>query len=510
MRIGVLGSFYECAELLPQVLTPWKDLKESGFPIEIAAVNAQFKEYADLGYQNDDESTRVVIEQHKELFDFVHIAKVPLLEKDVRNIGLQYLLSKKVDLIWILDGDEIYTEQEIKGILDRVAQTPQFDYYHIYFDNRIFETIRSGDDFFPPRIFRTDRNLGIREFSWDNEIVFNDGSGLSGRVPGIIPKSIAHVLHHTWRKKDALKKVRYQERHFGYSMFRFDEPSGKFTFNEQYFLHHMMPIPRMEGTDTILAAKKPVLDVILRTHSSGNVHGDVPRVTDRLGDKEELIVRSLRSLVYSLLILERSNVATIRLTVIDDHSSGSCLLRINEILSLCPFGATLINLETSGNGASLYACFDHARKHAEDLIYFVEDDYLHERSALEEMFLSFRHFAKNTGREDVALFPVDYSDFYLPNMIAPTRVVKGTRRHWRLSFSTTCTFFIPKLVLDRHFSAFELLSKNGVVEATSINPIWQKEVLLFSPIPTLAIHMHNEELLPPFSNWKRLWDENAA
>ena len=58
MRIGVLGCFYGCAELLPQVLEPWKKLKEEGHDIAIAAVNAQFKEYAELGFANDDAGTR--------------------------------------------------------------------------------------------------------------------------------------------------------------------------------------------------------------------------------------------------------------------------------------------------------------------------------------------------------------------------------------------------------------------------------------------------------------------
>jgi len=87
MKIGVLGCFYGSADLLPQVLEPWKILT-SEYEVIIAGVNAQFKEYAELGYPNDDAETRAVLKKElsDEFFDFLRISPVPLSEKDARNI----------------------------------------------------------------------------------------------------------------------------------------------------------------------------------------------------------------------------------------------------------------------------------------------------------------------------------------------------------------------------------------------------------------------------------------
>jgi len=501
MRIGVLGCFYGCAELLPQVLEPWKKLKEEGHDIAIAAVNAQFKEYAELGFANDDAGTRAILEENRALFSSLDIVQEPLSEHETRNIALRKLLEQKTDLVWILDGDEVYTVQQIKDVLAYIEKTPRFDYYHVHFDNRIFGKTRWGDDFFPPRILRTDRGGGVRAFTFDNEIEYADGSKLYDRTHGIIPKKVAHVRHDTWRMEDAERKIAYQRKHFGYCMFKMSA-ADKVEPDPEYFARHQMPFP--STVDTYIASKKPVLDVIMRSHLGPNVHGG-PRVTDDLGGKEELMVRVLRSLLESLNRLERRNDTEIRLAVLDDHSTPQLVMRFQELLALAPFTATFVSLAAKGNGPSLRAQYDYAREHADNLIYFVEDDYLHEPTALEEMVDAYRSFSRNVGRP-VGIFPIDYVHLYEPERIAATRIVPGTRRHWRLITESTCTFMVHKDVLNRHWDKFVELTENGVVESTTVNAVWRDFVPLFSPLPTLTYHMHWEALMPPFSNWKRLWD----
>lgn len=250
------------------------------------------------------------------------------------------------------------------------------------------------------------------------------------------------------------------------------------------------------------------LDVILRTHSGLNVHGG-GRLSDSLGGKQELVVRSLRSLVNSLAVLEKEQLFEIRLAVLDDHSAEPLLQKVREILGACSFPAKLVQLSVSGNGKSLRACYDYARENTEDLIYFVEDDYLHKAEALTEMVKSHALFSKSLVNRHVGLFPVDYIHIYEGDRMEPAYVVPGATQHWRTVRESTCTFLIPKKLLLEQWNLFVELTENGVDERNTINAIWRNHAVLFSPVPTLAVHLHGPELLPPFSDWKKLWDDTG-
>lgn len=503
MTIGVLACLYGNTDLLPEALAPWTEFKTtagaSGTRVVVAAINAQFAEYAELGYPNDDEPTRALLRTHPAI-DHLCIAERPLTEAAARTAALKKLQEEGADLVWMLDGDELYTTEQIREIFAYVQATPQFDYYHVHFDNRVFGA--PGDEpFFPPRIFRTDRAKGIREFTFDNEVSYNDGSAQGAHTPGIVPKRLAHVRHETWRTQNAAQKIAYQRKHFGYCMFRM-AAHGTVEQDPEYLARHY---PHTSG---IPKRRVRTLDVVMRTHVGANVHGG-GRLTDTRGGKEELVVRSLRSLIYSLNRLERRNDFAITLTVLDDHSPAPALARIKEVLDVCPFSTQLLHLAGGGNGYSMRACFDFARTLArgpDALVYFVEDDYLHEPTALEEMVDAHRQFSANLGGAEVCIYPVDYIDRYRAEEMLPTRVVVGTKRHWRLIESTTCTFLITRSILDAYWPVFVELSDNGVVEAGTINTLWQGPVKTFSPLPTLAYHLHDEPLLPPFSNWRTLWD----
>ena len=255
------------------------------------------------------------------------------------------------------------------------------------------------------------------------------------------------------------------------------------------------------------AQAKPALDIIFRSHASGNFRKGMRRVTDNLGGKEELTIRSLRSLINGLLVLERRNDVKLRLTIIDDHSCDTAVARMRALLARSPFETSFVPLADSGNAASFKACLEYARKEHGELVYFVEDDYLHESSAMVEMYDSYRIFTRHL-LEPVALFPVDYVDFYLPEYMHPTRVVLGSQRHWRISYSTTVTFFLPRTLFETHYDHFMRATEKEAQmdEEKSFNPVWREHSVLFSPLPTLAIHVHNENLMPPFSNWIKLWN----
>ncbi len=251
--------------------------------------------------------------------------------------------------------------------------------------------------------------------------------------------------------------------------------------------------------------------VILRTHSGPTVHGG-QRVLDI--PKSELISGCLRSLLHTLSEVDRTRY-TLQLTVLDDHSDGLCIERIHELIQSTSFPATFVPLSVRGVGPSFGASYACARDTEADIVYFVEDDYLHAPSALPEMLEAQEVFSENLGGQEVAIFPVDYPDNYNPRWMKPSYLVMGPRRHWHTDFSTTGTFLISRPAFLKNFDLCMRMSRYmsdpEVTEATSLNIIWQERgVQLFSPVPTLAIHMQTKECVPPFTDVHEWWKQYAS
>ena len=252
--------------------------------------------------------------------------------------------------------------------------------------------------------------------------------------------------------------------------------------------------------------------VILRTHSGPNVHAG-ERILKI--PKRELIWGCLRSLVYSMESVDASKY-TMRLTVLDDHSEEVCVQGIARILSRTSISSEFKTISGRGVGAAFGAAYTYARDtDGGEIIYFVEDDYLHSTSALSEMLEAQEVFSKNLGEREVAIFPVDYPDNYDPRWMKPSYLVMGPHRHWHTDFSTTGTFLISRKAFLQNFDLCMGMSRymmdEGVSEATTVNRIWQERgVQLFSPVPTLAIHMQTAECIPPFTSVEEWWTQYGS
>lgn len=245
-------------------------------------------------------------------------------------------------------------------------------------------------------------------------------------------------------------------------------------------------------------AKLLMLDIILRTCSrkEAQVHGG-----DRLHSKEDILLRCLRSLKQSIEVEKKHQI---KLTIIDDHSS----LEIVKILK--DNADVFIPLEWTGNSASLHSVYNYAKSNCPNLIYFVEDDYLHERSAINEM-LGFYYKALYNLNKEVALFPMDCNDRYKESSLYPSFIVNGEKRYWRTIKHTTGTNFISINLLVKFFSVFKKFANYDidptVDEDSTINKIWgiEEGAICFSPIPTLAYHLQDEKSLPLYSDYRNLW-----
>ena len=238
--------------------------------------------------------------------------------------------------------------------------------------------------------------------------------------------------------------------------------------------------------------------------------------------KIEYSYRSINSLINSINFC-KSKYPNLKINsvIIDDNSKEENLNRIKklienkniEIISLDHKKYRAIikkqkSDETFSNLASLFKCFEIGKEQGEDLIFFVEDDYLHFETMLEEMIASYERIASQLKRE-IFICPSDYPYLYMNNQ--KTNILVGNKRHWRTIDKTLCTFMTSKDLFLKNWVNYEktCLDRNEPFEKY-INEIYQKEICI-SPLKSLSLHLTNVNSsygLAPFIDYKKLWDVN--
>ena len=238
--------------------------------------------------------------------------------------------------------------------------------------------------------------------------------------------------------------------------------------------------------------------------------------------KIEYSIRSINSLINSINFCKKKYPnLEIKTLIIDDNSKEENLNRIKKLIN--NYNIKIIPLdhkkyeakikkqkskETFSNLASLLQSFEIGKDMGEDLIFFVEDDYLHFEPMLEEMIASYERIASQIGK-DIFMSPTDYPFLYMNN--EKTNILIGNKRHWRTTKKTLCTFMTSKKLLDQYWEMFQKTcsDRNDPFEKY-LNEIYLKE-FCFSPLKSLSLHLTNINSsygLSPFIDYKKLWDEN--
>ena len=239
--------------------------------------------------------------------------------------------------------------------------------------------------------------------------------------------------------------------------------------------------------------------------------------------KIEYATRSLNSLIKSIKYLrEKLPEINTKLFILDDHSDSVNLEKIKKISKL-EKNSEVISLnhdnyksvieeqeskETFSNLASLLNSFEVGKDHGEDLVFFVEDDYLHFETMLEEMISSFQRISSQLGK-DIFMCPSDYPYLYMGN--DKTNILIGSKRHWRTIDKTLCTFLTSKTLINKYWDNFKKTCENRHDPFEKyLNEIYDKEICI-SPLKSLSLHLTNINSsygLAPFINYKELWEEN--
>lgn len=255
--------------------------------------------------------------------------------------------------------------------------------------------------------------------------------------------------------------------------------------------------------------------VILRTCDIRQVHVDWRKRYCGY-NKTQIIQTCVTSLVRSI---QHAKNHHIELTVLDDHSNDETVEFLTQLIS--PVGGTLIPMQAHGNNHSLHEQFLMCRDSLADLVYSVEDDYLHEPQALAAMINSWQIFNQKLNHTPVVLHPFDAPEEYL-NPKFTSYVVHGSDRHWRTGeFCTATLMCAPKLIQD-NWPLFECLALkyNGDYlnprqehweESNTIWKAWTEgPAVRFNPIPSLALHMQFDEHKDPFIDWQAWWQKYGS
>jgi len=263
------------------------------------------------------------------------------------------------------------------------------------------------------------------------------------------------------------------------------------------------------------------LKIILRTCTSELIMDQNKRRIFN-SEKNEYTFKTLTSLINSTKLASKNlNNINFELLVTDTNSSEDDIKKIKEILNKSNINSKFIsiNLESfkdkisSGyskakfsNMANFYQSLLIAKNENADLIYFVEDDYLHTPGAITEMIFSYEKFY-SIFSNDIVLLPADYPYLYAKD--DNTKIYLGEKNHWRLVSESLVTFMASKDLIVKNFDNLERMGIEWVDPwEKPLHKIYETTPCV-SPIPSLAVHCANINSvfgISPFINLKDLWD----
>ena len=120
MKIGIQILAYNCVSTFKKLIKPWVKLKDK-YDIKIWVGSGQFKEYAELGYENLNHSTEVLLLDlfEKKDIDYVfHPNKNHLLtDAKTRNECIPWMIANDIDLMIQVDADEFYSSREAINLI---------------------------------------------------------------------------------------------------------------------------------------------------------------------------------------------------------------------------------------------------------------------------------------------------------------------------------------------------------------------------------------------------------
>jgi len=241
-------------------------------------------------------------------------------------------------------------------------------------------------------------------------------------------------------------------------------------------------------------------------------------------DKNEYTFRTLNSLIRSAEIADdKFNDIEFKIIVTDTNSSKEDVSIIKQLLDQTKIESKFSSIDLKSfeskiktgyskakfsNMANFYNSLLVAKNEDADLIYFVEDDYIHSIDSITEMIFSYEKFS-TIFEDELVLLPSDYPYLYAKDDI--TRIYLGEKYHWRLVSESLVTFMTSKNLIEKNFKNLEIMGKEWADPwEKPLHEIYKKNMCL-SPLPSLAFHCANINSIfgvSPNIDLKKLWDAN--
>ena len=306
-------------------------------------------------------------------------------------------------------------------------------------------------------------------------------------------------------------------------------PTSNKFFNEELSVAGKKSINLPLG-EVKITKKIKNLDIIVKTCTTVNL---VSQTKKRIFEKEksEYTFRCINSLIKSVTFAKNKmpNI-DFRVFVVDYNSTNSDLEKIKSKLDKSSIKNKMLNINVKNyehnianlneknekvtdnmkaTMCSIHSTFLLAKEQCNDLIYFVEDDYIHNEIAISEMIFTYERISSQMNKE-LVICPSDYPFLY--NKIDSTNIYLGNERHWRSTEETLLTFMVNKSFITKYWASLDGMCKfeNSPFEKP-LHKIYENELCL-SPMPSLALHCTNVNSvfgLSPGIDWKKIWDENA-
>ena len=327
-------------------------------------------------------------------------------------------------------------------------------------------------------------------------------------------------------KKSIIKKLFIKlSKIMGYEIIdqnNFTSPTLGKKLNEELSILNNKSIVLPLGEVNITRKVKSIL-LLFRTNSNVEIWDQNKKRLFEL-PKIEYTLRSLISLLKSIIFCKKKYPdIKIKLIIVEDNTNEINLNKIKKLTNNNEVSSDYVtvdhqkykkiineqkNEQTYSNLASLLSCYEIAKKNTDDLVFFVEDDYIHFEPMLEEMIASYERISSQI-KKDIFMCPTDYPYLYMNN--SKTNVLIGNKRHWRTVEDTLCTFMTSKELLEKYWDNFykTCLDRHDPFEKY-INEIYKDEICI-SPLKSLSVHFTNVNSsygLSPFIDYQKLWDEN--
>lgn len=289
-------------------------------------------------------------------------------------------------------------------------------------------------------------------------------------------------------EKETLNMVNPDYKNVGKNLIKFNDTS--FNLSKGY---------------TRLSRKIKKLDIFYRYSPNNNLWNSSKswkRIIPNI-DKKTLISVSLISLKESILFFLKENQMDISLNLVSDNSDEKFDKDIEKFLYSEKFKINKFKSKIKGNRGSYLECCDLSMR-SDDLIFFVEDDYLFEKRCIDEMIFSYSRLS-TILKKDIIMCPSDYPFYY--DSLYSTSLYFGKSLRWRNVEETLLTILFSKEIFVNNLDNFRLVGEK--INEPFEKPLHDlyKRLICLAPVSSLSYHIGRDN--PSINeDYLSLWNIN--